>query len=282
VDLLARLVVAPLALPEDVRRVLVSPAGALGYVPFALLLPEREVAYVPSGTTYGLLRAERERRGEGVLALGDPDYGRVGDEVVAARHRGGIALRLSRLEATRPEAEAVGTLRLLGEDATEAGLRSALETSERWRAVHFACHGLLDPEQPMFSSLALTAAGEDDGFLTALEILQLPMHADLVVMSACETGKGKVYKIEGIVGLTQALMFAGAPRVVCSLWKVDDVATRTLMVRFYELWNPKEGTGLAPAAALREAQRFVRESPAHPEWRHPFYWAAWVLWGLPD
>ena len=99
-------------------------------------------------------------------------------------------------------------------------------------------------------------------------------------MSACETAKGKVYKTEGIVGLTRAFMFAGAPRVVCSLWDVDDEATQALMIKFYELWHPKDGsTGLGAAASLKMAQEYIR---SHEEWKHPYYWAAWVLWGLPD
>ena len=102
--------------------------------------------------------------------------------------------------------------------------------------------------------------------------------ADLVVLSACETGKGKIYRTEGIVGLTRAFMFAGSPRVLCSLWQVDDEATRALMVKFYELWNPKKGEGIGAAAALKQAQAHVR---AQKQWAHPYYWAAWVLWGLP-
>ena len=131
----------------------------------------------------------------------------------------------------------------------------------------------------MLSALALTADEENDGFLTAHEIFRMSIPADLVVLSACETGKGRIYRTEGIVGLTRAFMFAGAPRVVCSLWKVDDEATQALMVRFYELWNPKDGSeGLSAAAALGQAQAHVR---SQERWAHPYYWAAWVLWGLP-
>ena len=130
----------------------------------------------------------------------------------------------------------------------------------------------------MLSALALTADEENDGFLAALEIFRMSIPADLVVMSACETGKGKIYKTEGIVGLTRAFMFAGAPRVICSLWKVHDEATQALMIKFYELWNPKDGNGLGAAAALKKAQEFVK---SHEKWKHPYYWAAWVLWGLP-
>jgi CHAT domain-containing protein len=103
--------------------------------------------------------------------------------------------------------------------------------------------------------------------------------ADLAVLSACETAKGKVVQGEGIVGLTRAFMYAGAPRVLCSLWKVDDAATKALMVRFYELWNPATGEGLPAAEALRKAQDFIR---SQVRWKDPRYWAAWVLWGLPD
>ena len=102
---------------------------------------------------------------------------------------------------------------------------------------------------------------------------------DLVVLSACETGKGKAYAAEGIVGFTRAFMYAGSPRVICSLWKVDDKATQALMVKFYELWNPKDGSAGMPAAlALREAQQHIK---SQAKWKHPYYWAAWVLWGLP-
>jgi CHAT domain-containing protein/tetratricopeptide (TPR) repeat protein len=271
---LTKLVVDPLALDAKVKRVLVSPDGALSYVPFALLLGEREVAYVPSGTTYGLLLDEREKKGEGVLALGDPDYGSAkADTTGAVAMRGGM--NLMRLPATGIEAKAVGDVVLVGKDATEEGLRDALKKKPRWHAVHLACHGLVDAERPMLSSLALTPAGDDDGFLTALEIFRMKLPADLVVLSACETGKGKVVKAEGIVGLTRAFMFAGAPRVLVSMWKVDDQVTAALMAKFYEGFKK----GVPAARALREAQASVR---AQEKWKHPFYWAAWSLWGLPD
>ncbi len=95
----------------------------------------------------------------------------------------------------------------------------------------------------------------------------------------CETGKGKVYRAEGLIGFTRSFMLAGAPRVIVSLWKVDDDATRALMVKFYELWKPGN---MATATALKKAQEFVRDHPDHPKWKHPYYWVAWQLWGLPD
>jgi CHAT domain-containing protein len=289
--------VEPLALASDVRRVLVSPDGSLTCTPLAALFGDREVAYVPSGTVLSMLREERPSEGAAVLAVGDPNY----DLAAESGQRGPAkGRRFARLPKTLEEARAVGDLVLVGDDATEAGLARALRTRPRWLAVHFACHGVVDPERPSQSAVVITPDPENDGFLTALEILRIPVAADLVVLSACETGTGRIARSEGLVGLARAFMYAGASRVLCSLWKVDDEATRALMVKFYEVWSPRSresapedaskagsprdgsavarGRGLSAAAALREAQAFVR---SHPKWEHPYYWAAWVLWGLP-
>lgn len=269
------LLVAPLGLGSDVTRVLVSPKGRTAYVPWCLLLPAREVSLVPSGTVYGKLRAEAGLRGEDVLALGDPEYGSTPNPRDALLARGAAAP--SPLPATRAEVEAIADVPLLGAGATEGALRKALDGRARWRAVHFACHGLVDPERPMLSALALAPTGEDGGFLTVLEVFRMRIRADLVVLSACDTGRGRIYRSEGVVGLARAFMTAGAPRVLCSLWKVDDAATQALMVRFYESWKPDEGEGPGAAAALEAAREFVR---GHERWSHPYYWAGWVLWGL--
>ncbi len=121
----------------------------------------------------------------------------------------------------------------------------------------------------------LPSASGEDGILTAVEVSGLHLWGTkLVVLSACETAKGKVYKAEGIIGFTRAFMMAGAPRVIVSLWKVDDAATKALMVKFYEVWKTEPA-----ATALKRAQEFVS---SHEKWRHPYYWAAWQLWGLPE
>jgi hypothetical protein len=249
--------VAPLALGDETRRVLVSPDAAIHGVPFAPLLGDREVAYVPSGTTFCLLREEEGPPGRDVLALGDPAY---------PSH--------PRLPATREEAEAVGDVKLLGAEATPAGLADSLRKRDRWRAVHLACHGTIDPRRPLLSALLLAPSEGSDGVLATADLFGLRIPADLVVLSACETARGKSYEGEGVVGFVRAIMLAGAPRVIVSLWKVDDAATRALMVKFYELWRTRPA-----AVALREAQGFVASKEA---WRHPYYWAAWQLWGLPE
>ena len=122
----------------------------------------------------------------------------------------------------------------------------------------------------------MTPSGSDDGLLKGAEILRLRVPADLVALSACETARGRVFRAEGVVGLVRAFLFAGTPQVLCSLWKVDDAATQELMVEFDRRW--RDG-GEPAAAALRGAQEHVR---AEKRWRHPYYWAAWVLWGPGD
>jgi len=129
----------------------------------------------------------------------------------------------------------VGTMRFLGSEAAETSLQAAILRMGRWRAVHLDCHGLVDPARSMGSALARAGDAENGGLLTALEVFRRRVPADLAVLSAWETGKGKVQRTDGIVGLTRALPFAGAPRVLCLLWKVDGHATQVLVARFYEL-----------------------------------------------
>lgn len=200
-------------------------------------------------------------RGDGVLALGNPDYGAPGPSIADAptlATRG--AMRLTALPATETEVRAIGDVLLLGRDATEQGLAATLATRKRWRAVHLACHGLFDRDRPSLSALALTADVRDDGFLTTLDVFRLTAPTDLVVLSACETARGGVVAGEGVVGFVRAFLFAGSSRVIASLWKVDDEATRALMAKFHELSTPRDG-GTGPGTRLRP----VRAEVARPD-----------------
>src|SRR5204863_5551514 len=143
----------------------------------------------------------------------------------------------------------------LGERATEAAVRQQIETAD---VIHFATHGYLHPVRPMSSGLLLTAPEQEpeigetanDGALQAWEIYsQLKLRAELVVLSACETGRGQNMRAEGIVGLTRALQYAGARSVVASQWNVADESTATLMVAFHRGLR----AGLAKDEALRQA-----------------------------
>jgi len=189
---------------------------------------------------------------------------------------------IPRLPGTRQEAE--GILALVPEAATrkatdfDASRATAMsEDLGRYRLVHFATHGFLDSINPQLSGLVLSLVNEageyQNGFLRAHEIYNLKLGADLVVLSACQTGLGKQVRGEGLVGLTRGFMYAGAARVAVSLWSVDDEATSTLMRSFYKRMLVDH---LKPSAALRAAQI---EMFQQAKWQAPYYWAAFVIQG---
>ncbi len=190
---------------------------------------------------------------------------------------------LPRLPFTRREARAV--LSLVPPSQRKEALdfnaarRSVLDPElRRYRFVHFATHGLLNTLHPELSGIVLSMVDENgkeqDGFLTTADVFNLSLSADLVVLSGCRTGLGKEIRGEGISGLTRAFMYAGAPRVVASLWNVNDAATAELMKHFYQaMLGPKS---LPPAAALRDAQLTLMKQT---RWSDPYYWAAFVIQG---
>jgi CHAT domain-containing protein/Tfp pilus assembly protein PilF len=188
----------------------------------------------------------------------------------------------SRLPFSREEAETIAGLvpknSLLIATGFQANRTMASSGAlARYRIVHFATHGLLNSEHPELSGLVLSLVDDNgktlDGFLRMHEIYNLRLPADIVVLSACQTALGKEVKGEGLVGLTRGFMYAGAQRVVASLWEVDDQATAQLMGHFYH-GMLKEN--LRPAAALRAAQI---EMSRCSRWSSPYYWAGFVIQG---
>ncbi len=147
----------------------------------------------------------------------------------------------------------------------------------QYRIVHFATHAISDSERPERSGLVLSLFDRNgqpqNGFLSLGEIYGLTLPADLVVLSACDTGLGREVSGEGLIGLVRGFMYAGATRVVASLWSVDDEVTAQLMAHFYK---SLEQDGLSPAAALRAAQIEVRKQA---RWRSPYYWAGFQIEG---
>ncbi len=201
-------------------------------------------------------------------------------EHLAGNSAGNLVIR--RLPFTRQEADQIlavvpgaANLKVLDFRANRAIVTNG-ELS-KYRYVHFATHGYLDSERQDLSAIVLSLIDEDgrpqDGFLRAHEIYNLNLPAELVVLSACETGLGKEIKGEGLVGLTRGFMYAGARRVVVSLWNVNDKATAELMQRFYrKMLKDKQ----SPAASLRAAQL---EMWQQKQWQSPYFWAAFVLQG---
>jgi CHAT domain-containing protein/tetratricopeptide (TPR) repeat protein len=201
-------------------------------------------------------------------------------EHIADNGSGKLAIR--RLRFTRQEANQIlavapraTNLKALDFDASRA-TATAINLGG-YRYVHFATHGYLDSERPDLSAIVLSLVDREgnpeDGFLRTHDIYNLNLPAELIVLSACQTGLGKEIRGEGLVGLTRGFMYAGARRVVVSLWNVNDKATAELMQRFYR-GMLKEN--LTPAAALRRAQS---EMFQQKQWQSPYYWAAFVLQG---
>jgi len=189
---------------------------------------------------------------------------------------------LPRLLSTRQEAKSIlaaaaagQSLQALDFDASRATATSP--ALAQYRIVHFATHGLLNSTHPELSGLVLSLVDQkgkpQNGFLGLQDIYNLNLPADLVVLSACETGLGQEIQGEGLVGMTRAFMYAGAPRVVASLWRVPDRATAELMKQFYA---GMLGEGLRPAAALRKAQLTLSKEK---RWSAPYYWAGFTLQG---
>jgi CHAT domain-containing protein/Tfp pilus assembly protein PilF len=161
----------------------------------------------------------------------------------------------------------------LGREAKEESVKTS-STLANARRIHFATHGLISERKPQYSGLVLTLDDDprEDGLLQVYEIFNLKLQADLVVLSACQTGLGQHLKGEGIIGLTRAFMYAGAPSVVVSLWRVADASTAELMVSFYQYLD----RGDDKAEALRRAKL---ELMRNPRYAHPYFWAPFALVG---
>lgn len=222
-------------------------------------------------------RGQRHRQAQAATPAKTSDAGRG----LRNAMRGDLG-SLPRLPFSRQEAEAIFAIAADTTDLKALDFRAnrAMATSNElseYRIVHFATHGLLNSERPEWSGLVLSQVDEagrrQNGFLRLYEIYNLKLPAELVVLSACQTALGKDIRGEGLVGLTRGFMYAGAPRVVASLWQVDDLATAELMGKFYQGMLKD---GLRPAAALRAAQLAMFKTKRR---QAPYFWAAFVLQG---
>jgi CHAT domain-containing protein len=152
----------------------------------------------------------------------------------------------------------------------------AKSEAPKYRIIQFATHGIINDVSPMYSHLVLAQDDKDpneDGLLEAWELKDLDLKADMVILSACDTARGKISNGEGIIGMTWAAFIAGAPTTVASQWKVESSSTTELMIEFHrQLLTGK----VSKAEALRRAQlKLMRD----PKYKHPSYWAAWVIIG---
>jgi CHAT domain-containing protein len=300
------LVVADGALNFIPFEALVADSTGTDYSNLPYLVQTNEIVYAPSASVVAVIRQQKSgagARGQSLLVIADPVFDPSDPRAKAAANmmRSGVgrlalssaigdvaslklaSLKLVRLAGTRTEAQEIAQLaRTTG---ATADVWLDLEASEgnvetrdlsRYRVLHFATHGLLDTERPQFTGLALapTGAPDADGFLRVGEVFNLRLGSPLVILSACETGLGKEKRGEGVIGLTRAFMYAGAPTVGVSLWSVADKSTAELMPDFYGRLLTGQASG-APAA-LRAAQQ---QMIAGKHYSAPFYWAPFVLVG---
>jgi CHAT domain-containing protein len=283
---------APLAAElAGVKTICIIPDGALWRMPFeALLTPDgRFVAtrvatfYAPSIAVYARMTRPPSSPRETAptfLAFADPPMPSAHDPARAALRSGELLPLPDAAREVEQIARLFGTGRSslhIGSDALEQRLK---RDSGKYAVLHFATHGVLDDANPMYSHLLLApspgAAGED-GLLETWEMMRLDLHAELAVLSACDTARGKFGAGEGIIGMSWALFAAGCPSTIATGWKVDSAASADLMLDFYRRWLlGRPATAFAKAEALQRARlRLLRD----PRRRHPFYWASYVLIG---
>ncbi len=308
---LSRIILHPASAEFGNKRLVIVPDAALQYVPFAALplaanrplIVEHEVVSLQSASAFALQRQNLSNRTpapKAVAVIADPVFStndvrfRSAATVAEASAQGSTRiiehtaagpngqLSIPRLPFTRSEADQILAVapRASSMKALDFRATRAMATSDelsKYRYVHFATHGYLDTTRADLSAIVLSMVDVQgkplDGFLRAHDVYNLKLPAELVVLSACETGLGKDVMGEGLEGLTRGFMYAGARRVVVSLWNVNDKATASLMQSLY--------TGMlrgnkTPAAALRAAQIEMLRTR---QWQSPYYWAAFVMQG---
>jgi CHAT domain-containing protein/tetratricopeptide (TPR) repeat protein len=308
---LSQMLLAPVwARLQGKTRIMIVPDGSLRYVAFSALPGPSaneshetlkdgyELVNLPSAAILNAVRNAPARHsaptslaavfadpvfsGDDSRVTGESLHAKASSSTLALALRdAGLDRNIPRLAASRTEAEMIQ--QTFGRESVFTALdfeasRQVVLASDlgRFRYLHFATHGLLDTKHPALSGLVfslVTPKGEaQDGYVRLQDIYDLKLAADLVVLSSCKSALGKDLESEGILGLPQAFLHAGAKRVISTLWNVDDSATAELMKHFYQRLHDGE----TPAAALRGAQSDLARIPS---WNHPFYWAAFVLQG---
>jgi CHAT domain-containing protein/Tfp pilus assembly protein PilF len=264
----------------------IVPDGPLWDLPFqalysggSYLWEKCEIAYAPSLSVLREMTRLHDKRAAGranplsLLAMGNPSPEKAGGAGAGTLAGSGTPAPLPDVE---DQVKRIGSLYgsrakvCVGPDAAEERFK---QEAGSYGILHLATHGILVDSNPLYSHLIMSHEAGEDGHLEAREILRLRLKADLVVLSACETARGRFGAGEGMIGLSWALFVAGCPATVVSQWSVDAAATTTLMVGFHgQLQKP----GISKAAALRRAALDVMRNPRY---RHPFYWAGFILVG---
>lgn len=253
----------PLEPMITIKNVTIVPHGALHYVPFNALITDKgylldtyAIRVLPSASVLQFLQTKRGGQPGELIAFGNPD---LNDPKLDLPFAQSEALAITK---GNPKAKV-----LLRKQASKTAVK---KFSDQFRYVHFACHGIFNPDKPLESGLMLSKDDQNDGMLTVNELYDMRLNADLVTLSACETALGKVSNGDDVVGFTRGFLYAGANSIVSSLWEVTDEATSILMQELYK--NLKD---MDKRTALRLAQLKVKETYNS----HPYFWAAFQLTG---
>lgn len=270
---------------------IVVPDGMLWNLPFQALqmadgryLIERAaISYAPSVTVLREMRQSRPQTPATatLLAFGNPTTDAATSTPVAGASAPVTRGRLDALPETQREVKALASIYgvssrvFVGADAREERWKAEASSA---RVIHLATHGVLDNASPLYSHLVLAPperGGADDGLLEAWEIMNTQLRADLVVLSACETARGRVAAGEGVIGLMWAVFVAGVPATLLTQWRVDSASSTALMVAFHKQWKDGQGA-VSKARALQAASLAALHTPG---FSHPFYWAGFILVG---
>lgn len=282
------------------EKLIIVPDGILYYLPFETLISGQEnraskslidqfqVSYAPSSSVLMFLLDKRaaHRNPSGLLAFGDPVYpvlkspspkGNVSENILAELYLN-QGFKFFPIPYTRDEIRAISKYFpkdkkdiFLGQNAREENIKKPPRND--YQVVHFACHGFLDENQPFRSALVLSQdqEKEEDGFLQVRELYNLRLKANLVVLSACHSGRGKLEKGEGILGLTRMFFYSGSKSVLSTLWSVNDQSTSRFMKIYYRY--------LAKGQKIGEALRLTKLDMIQSKFSHAYYWAGFILNG---
>jgi CHAT domain-containing protein len=294
---------------SSVKTVYIVPTGSLYLLPFETLKDEANrylierhaIAYLSSASLLKIIREAQSRKRKlpkyPLLAFANPVYGDSLPEKNIVRgmrttsYRAILGDHFPSLPETEKEVRAIQAILNAPEESRPLWLKTNASRSNvlalnktqalnSYRYIVFACHGILPGEIDQVTEPALVLSNPDpktqeNGYLTMNDVLGLSLNADLVVLSACNTGRGQSVQGEGVMGLTRAFMYAGTPATAVTLWAVESMSAKTLNVGFFQ--NLKDGKG--PAQALREIKLDMLRGKHGEEWKKPYYWAPLVLFG---
>lgn len=300
---LYKLLLRPVVGDKDLEGLTIIPDGQLGYLPFQVLMTEQPGSAQVSNLDYRnlpylfkdykinyeysssiLLSKTINRKPKNIYAGFAPDYNNEqlalrGDErgILEEVYDETVRNSLHSLMFNKPEversSEILGGMPFLGPDASEQAFKA---NSDNSRILHLAMHALTNDINPLYSQLIFSESTDstEDGNLHAYELYNMQLNADLAVLSACNTGVGKLQSGEGIMSLARAFKYAGCPNIVMSLWKANDESTKEIMVDFHKNLKEGEGKGLA----LENAKKNFLAT-CDQKFTHPYYWATFVLIG---